>query len=255
MSVRDIQSLPPTERWQELSKTCSRDLALKKIGLALVIIINIGIIGAGLWGIIQYADLPADAFIASPYIAGALWGLVDLGLPTLGLDSMTIRQYSNPAMVISKGISYLFFGPTKLVINACDWRDYSNPALAKAIVLDLKNESFREIHEKYGDSFGSLAKYGIISKDDYEAIAPINGKYRKAKQIQDYYVHASEQVVQDSRKDERLIPKKTKEALLRERTSWRDLQKGIQLPRIEIPEMDPNTVMSKCKMLWQRLWI
>ncbi len=71
--------------WELKSPKAQRDLVIKKIAIAIILIINLGGIAFGLYHLTLHYTIPTQALIVSPFIVGVLGAIAYLKIPSFGI--------------------------------------------------------------------------------------------------------------------------------------------------------------------------
>lgn len=187
MSFRIEKSNLPANYWELNIPKNQRDLIIKKIAVGLIGALNLAMLGGAVYFIITYCPISTQALLISPFIVGVLGALAYLKFPTCGINSMNYTQYSNPAVILGKVITYVFFGPYMYASKKCDWTAYHDPIVANKIAHDLDTNSFESLAEEYGKHFDNFAKYGMIPPEYKDALLNLYQEYKPAKNELQYY--------------------------------------------------------------------
>jgi len=239
-----------TNYWELNAPDSRRDLIIKKVVVGLIALINFAALGAALYFIIAYCPISTQALLISPFIVGVLGALVYLKFPTLGINSMNYSQYSNPAIMLGKGITYLFFGPYMYATKKCDWTPYHDPHVANKIANAINTNSFEDLAKEYGKHFDNFAKYGMIPPEHKEELLAIHAAYKPIRKALKYYEK------KDLKWHERVVNLNSEKAGIERR--WENLRREIR-PHLHfppIPEYDFNgrltpTCLRMQDVIWQ----
>ncbi|MCC5833011.1 MAG: hypothetical protein JJU12_08235 [Chlamydiales bacterium] len=227
--------------WEIRAPKARRDFIIKKIAIAIIATLNFSVLAAALYLILTYCPISTQAMIASPFIVGVVAALTYLKFPTCGVSTLNYTQYSNPATILGKIVTYIFFGPYMYAVKRCDWTLYHDLETAHLIADYLKNKSFEVLADKYGKHFRNFAKYGMIPPENEKELINLYNSYAPVKKELERF------------KQKGLESNSRFQAVTKEKNSiekrWLDLQKTIEkqifLP--EIPKRDfssPITILS-----------
>ncbi|MFC2049531.1 hypothetical protein ACFLR2_02515 [Chlamydiota bacterium] len=218
--------------WEAQAPRSATDLAVKKIAVALIALVNIAALGIALYYIVSYCPIPSKALLASPFVVGVLGALAYLNFPTCGISSMNYTNYVNPATLVGKGLAYLFFGPLMYSVNHIDWTPYHDRIRANRISLDLETLPFDEVADKYGKNFGNLVKYGFINETHEQELKELYEAYKPVKEATAFWKQEGMETCEQAKM---VQDKRTKL-----QTRWDTFKKGTKynFPKPDMPEYD-----------------
>lgn len=150
--------------WNIASKKCQRELVIKKIGIILIALANLALLAALFTYLTMRVPISASPLLASPFVVGGLGALSYLKIPTLGLSHKNYKEYSNPAILLARAVTFVFFAPVVGLSKWLDWTAYGDPYVSKRIADDFKEKTFEEILPHYGPLASNLYRYGYLSK-------------------------------------------------------------------------------------------
>lgn len=177
----------PTNYWELNAPKSQRDLIIKKLAIAIIAALNLAVLAGALYFIITYCPMPTEALLVSPFIVGILGALAYLKFPTCGINSMNYSQYSNPATIAGKTLTYIFFGPYMFAAKKCDWTAYHDPCVANKIAKDLETKPFEYLAKEYGKHFANFSEYGMIPPQFKQDLVNLYSNYRPIKKALKYY--------------------------------------------------------------------
>lgn len=180
----------PQDRYLIHSPIAKRDLTIKKIVVALIALLNFAVLGFVLYAIISYCSVPTQALLISPFIVGVLGALAYLDFPTLGINTMNYTQYSNPAAILGKILTYVFFGPYIYAVKKCDWTAYHDPAVAQRVAHQIASEeekAFEKLAQAHGEHFDNFVRYGIIQEEFRQRFTNLFQEYKPLQKEYEYY--------------------------------------------------------------------
>jgi hypothetical protein len=222
----------PTNYWELNAPKSQRDLMIKKLAIAIIAALNLAVLAGALYFIITYCPMPTEALLVSPFIVGILGALAYLKFPTCGINSLNYSQYSNPATIAGKTLTYIFFGPYMYAAKKCDWTVYHDPRVANKIAKDLETKSFEYLAKEYGKHFANFAEYGMIHPEFKQELLNLYHNYKPIKKALKYY--ESKGLEWHSRVETLTVRKNGIES------RWEVLREKIMLRLVfpEIPEPD-----------------
>jgi hypothetical protein len=231
-----------TKNWEANKSIATRDLVIKKIAFTAIAILNFAALGAALYFIIQYSPIPAEAFIVSPFIVGALAALSNLKFPTLGITPINYTSYLSPVGLAGRGLAYLFFGPLMYFTQGSDWTPYHDPIWAKKISEDLESLPFDQIAEGYGKHIHNLSKYGFLQPECAQTLQELFGQYQSAKEANTFWKGVGLKEHTQSKKAQSDIEELNKK--------WDEAKqnKNFAFPHPELPELDFSNRATRVKL-------
>lgn len=187
MNDLKIEFKSDISNWELKSPKAQRDLIIKKIAIAIILMANLAGIATGIYFLTLHFTIPTQALIASPFIVGVLGAIAYLKIPTLGVTKDNYTQYSNPALVIGKILAYLFLGPVTLFAKNTDFYPYHDPYFAERVSQELSKEKFDFVAKKYGPHFDHLVDYGFIPENYRDDLLSIYREYKPVRRGLDFY--------------------------------------------------------------------
>lgn len=177
-------------RYESGSFYSKRDLLIKKIVVTLIALLNFAALGFALYAIIAYCNILTQALLISPFIVGVLGALKHLDFPTLGITSSNYTQYTNPATILGKILTYIFFGPYFYAAKKCDWTAYHDSDVAQKLAHQISrrdDKAFERLAKLHGEHFDNFARYGIIPETFRDHFINLFKWYRPLQKEYEHY--------------------------------------------------------------------
>jgi hypothetical protein len=195
MSIERITQKHTDALWLERSTISARDLVLKKIAISIIALLNFAAVGTGVYYLVAYIPIPAQALLVSPFIVGVLGALANIKFPTLGISSHNYTSYVNPLGLLGRVTGYLFFGPLMYVANRTDWTPYHDPIYANTLSTNLEEASFADIADNYGRHFSNLTRYGFIDERYKQKLKRLYKSYKPQRDGLRFYTGEKERLI------------------------------------------------------------
>lgn len=181
----EIKPPPNTESWEVKNSLCKKDLILKRLALGTIVAVNIAIIAASAFALLTFGAhvIPSVALVSSPFIAGVIWGLADLGIKIGKVNNYNYSNFSNPQLMLGQVVAYTLFLPVTLLEKYFDWTAYHNPEKANKISCDLKYKDLKVLTKKYSTRTQNLGKYGFVSEEQAAKMEKIFKEYKALEKV------------------------------------------------------------------------
>lgn len=182
MSAVESSNSPISSKWNVKTwdghvETCKRDLIIKKIALALLVLLNLAGIAGLCTYIVLYSPISQSAIevscLITPIIIGVFAAFSMLKIPTFGFTSYNYKQVLNPITTIVKIATLALIAPVYCMVQHVDFTDYADHFEAKNIVKEIEIAKFDKVMEVFGPRIDNLVKYGYISQTNGTAFEKI----------------------------------------------------------------------------------
>ncbi|MCH9625475.1 MAG: hypothetical protein S4CHLAM123_06490 [Chlamydiales bacterium] len=235
------------DNWSEKTKVCGRNLAIKKIAIITIGLINLACLGTVLYCLVAFTLVPTQAVIIAPFIVGVLGVLAYLKFPTFGIASESYANLLDPFQAIAQTLTFFSFGPLMLTIKMIDLTPYNDPFKANAISTTLEKENFETVYQTHGKHFKNLTKYGFIPLENSKDFLKLKEEYIPLKRELEFYK------VESTEEDITRICSEVKYGQFEQR--WMELRARIQFPHPEQPELDFSKFFTRMKLKLREFFV